>query len=74
LCGFIVNDNGSLGEDRLLVLAKLGIGLWFGRTFLLILLEEGIFYSTGFEEFVTGFVYFIYSDGSLVSYPTIIWG
>ena len=43
----IVNDSGSLGGDRLLRLAKLGIGLGFGRTFL-VLLEEGRFYSTGF--------------------------
>ena len=47
LCGFIVNDNGSLGGDILLGLAKLGIGLWFGRTFF-VLLEEGGTYSTGF--------------------------
>jgi len=43
----IVNDSGSLGVGRLLGLAKLGIGLGFGRTFL-ILLEEGGIYSTGF--------------------------
>jgi hypothetical protein len=47
LCGIIVNDNGSLVGGRLLGLAKLGIGLWFGRTFF-VLLEEGRFYSTGF--------------------------
>ena len=43
----IVNDSGSLGVGRLLGLAKLGVGLGFGRTFL-ILLEEGGTYSTGF--------------------------
>ena len=69
----IVNDNGSLGGDRLLVLTKLGIGLGFGRTFL-VLLEEGRFYSTGFEELVTGFVYLVCPSWSFVSYPTIIWG
>ena len=36
----IVNDSGSLVGDRLLGLAKLGIGLGFGRTFL-VLGEEG---------------------------------
>ena len=41
----IVNDSGSLGGGRLLGLAKLGIGLGFGRTFLF--LEEGLD-STGF--------------------------
>jgi len=40
-------DSGSLGGGRLLGLAKLGIGLGFGRTFF-VLLEEGRFYSTGF--------------------------
>ena len=44
----IVNDSGSLVGDRLLGLAKLGVGLGFGRTFLLVLLEEGGVYSTGF--------------------------
>lgn len=43
----IVNDNGSLGVGRLLGLAKLGVGLGFGRTFF-VLLEEGGTYSTGF--------------------------
>ena len=37
----------SLGGGRLLGLTKLGVGLGFGRTFL-ILLEEGGTYSTGF--------------------------
>jgi hypothetical protein len=37
----------SLGGGRLLRLAKLGVGLGFGRTFL-VLLEEGGAYSTGF--------------------------
>jgi hypothetical protein len=36
----IVNDSGSLVGDRLLVLTKLGVGLGFGRTFL-VLGEEG---------------------------------
>jgi len=43
----IVNDSGSLGGGILLGLAKLGIGLGFGRTFF-VLLEEGGTYSTGF--------------------------
>lgn len=43
----IVNDNGSLVGDRLLGLTKLGIGLGFGRTFLVLLVEGGT-YSTGF--------------------------
>jgi len=45
LC-FCVNDSGSLVGGRLLGLTKLGIGLGFGRTFL-IFLEEGWFDSTG---------------------------
>ena len=36
----VINDSGSLGGGRLLGLAKLGVGLGFGRTFL-VLLEEG---------------------------------
>ena len=43
----IVNDSGSLGGSRVERLTKLGIGLGFGRTFL-VLLEEGGIYSTGF--------------------------
>ena len=43
----VIIDSGSLGGGRLLGLAKLGIGLGFGRTFF-VLLEEGRFYSTGF--------------------------
>jgi hypothetical protein len=42
----VIIDNGSLGGGRLLGLAKLGIGLGFGRTFLIFV--EGGFYSTGF--------------------------
>jgi len=42
----VIIDSGSLGGGRLLGLAKLGIGLGFGRTFLF--LEEGGVYSTGF--------------------------
>ena len=42
-----INDSGSLGGGILLGLAKLGIGLGFGRTFF-VLLEEGGVYSTGF--------------------------
>ena len=43
----VINDSGSLVGGRLLGLAKLGVGLGFGRTFL-VLLEEGGAYSTGF--------------------------
>ena len=43
----VIIDSGSLGVGRLLGLAKLGIGLGFGRTFF-VLLEEGGTYSTGF--------------------------
>lgn len=43
----IVNDSGSLGRSRVEWLPKLRVGLGFGRTFL-VLLEEGGVYSTGF--------------------------
>jgi hypothetical protein len=42
----VIIDSGSLVGGRLLRLAKLGIGLGFGRTFF-VLLEEGLD-STGF--------------------------
>lgn len=61
----------SLGGGRLLGLSKLGVGLGFGRTFL-ILLEEGGVYSTGFEEFVTGFVYLVCPSWGFVSYSSVI--